>query len=175
MHKDYFEHGHNNILKFFPDRIQIENIWIKPKHFILGKTVFRRNQLIADLFLKIHFGERLGSGMQRMRDSCKKENYPYPEIEFTETHFYIIFRQSTEYLKIAEIEKDTVKDTVKLLQNKEKIIIDIITENPKVTAKILSDRLGINLRNTRKYLDRLKQKGLLKRIGSDKSGHWKIK
>ena len=26
MHKDYFEHGHNNILKFFPDRIQLENI-----------------------------------------------------------------------------------------------------------------------------------------------------
>lgn len=31
MHKDCFEHGHNNILKFFPDRIQKENIWAKPK------------------------------------------------------------------------------------------------------------------------------------------------
>lgn len=64
MHKDYFEHGHNNILKFFPDRIQIENIWVKPKKFILGKTVFRRNHLVADLFSRIHFGEKIGSGMK---------------------------------------------------------------------------------------------------------------
>src|SRR3972149_2031073 len=102
MHKDYFEHGHNNILKFFPDRIQIENIWLKPKHFTLGQTVFRRNQLIADLFSRIHFGEKLGSGMQRMREFCKAENSPYPKVEYTDTHFYIIFKQSDEYLKLAE-------------------------------------------------------------------------
>ena len=59
MHKNYFEHGHNNILKFFPERIQIENVWIKPNHFILEKTVFRRNKIIATLFSRIHFGEKL--------------------------------------------------------------------------------------------------------------------
>ncbi|MGA1826300.1 MAG: hypothetical protein ACMUIP_16720 [bacterium] len=32
MHKDYFEHGHNNSLKFFPNKIRIENIWVKPVH-----------------------------------------------------------------------------------------------------------------------------------------------
>jgi len=102
MHKDYFEHGHNNILKFFPDRIQIENIWVKPGNFVLGKTVFRRNHIIADLFLRIHFGERLGSGMRRMRQICKNENAPYPQIEYTDTHFYVTFRQSREYWKLAE-------------------------------------------------------------------------
>ena len=104
MHKDYFEHGHNNILKFFPDKIQIENIWVKPKKFILGKTVFRRNHLVADLFSRIHFGEKIGSGMKRMRDICKKENTPYPEIKYTDTHFYVVFKQSREYLKMAEEE-----------------------------------------------------------------------
>jgi len=33
IHKDYFEHGHNNILKFFPDKIQTENVWLKPIYF----------------------------------------------------------------------------------------------------------------------------------------------
>lgn len=42
MHKYYFEHGHNNILRFLPGRIRIENYWHKPAHFVLGKTVFRR-------------------------------------------------------------------------------------------------------------------------------------
>jgi len=82
MHKNYFEHGHNNILKFFPERIQIENVWIKPNHFILEKTVFRRNKIIATLFSRIHFGEKLGSGMERMKWYCKKENAPFPKIVF---------------------------------------------------------------------------------------------
>jgi len=85
MHKYYFEHGHNNILRFFPDRIRIENYWQKPSHFVLGKTVFRRNHIIADLFAKIHFGEKMGTGFERIREVCKKENAPFPEIEFNQT------------------------------------------------------------------------------------------
>lgn len=36
-----------------------------------------------------------------MKDFCKAENSPYPKVEYTDTHFYIIFRQSDEYLKKA--------------------------------------------------------------------------
>ncbi|MCK4419617.1 putative DNA binding domain-containing protein, partial [Candidatus Aerophobetes bacterium] len=79
MHKYYFEHGHNNILRFLPDRIRIENYWQKPTNFILGKTVFRRNRIIADLFAKIHFGEKMGTGFERIREICQKENTPFPE------------------------------------------------------------------------------------------------
>lgn len=46
MHKYYFEHGHNNILRFMPDRIRIENYWQRPSPFVLGRTVFRRNHII---------------------------------------------------------------------------------------------------------------------------------
>ena len=73
MHKYYFEHGHNNILRFFPDKIRIENYWQKPSNFVLGKTVFRRNHIIADLFSKIHFGEKMGTGFDRIREICEKE------------------------------------------------------------------------------------------------------
>ena len=100
MHKNYFEHGHNNILKFFPDRIQIENVWIKPNHFILEKTVFRRNKIIAALFSRIHFGEKLGSGMERMKEYCKKEQAPFPKIDFTGSHFYIVFKPTKSYLEM---------------------------------------------------------------------------
>ena len=87
MHRDYFEHGHNNILRFLPDSIRIENFWRKPQHFKLGETVFRRNPLLVDLFARIHFGEKMGTGLYRMRNICKKENAPYPRIKFSENFF----------------------------------------------------------------------------------------
>ncbi len=173
MHKDYFEHGHNNILKFFPDRIQIENIWLKPKNFILGKTIFRRNQVIADLFSRIHFGEKIGSGMERIREYCKAENSPFPEINFTETHFYVVFRPSREYLELSAAERLGEKLGEKLGEN-EKKILEIILKDSHITTKELSQDIGISETAIGNNIAKLKKKGLLKRIGPDKGGCWEI-
>lgn len=186
MHKDYFEHGHNNILKFFPDRIQIENIWSKPKDFILGKTIFRRNQVIADLFSRIHFGEKIGSGMERIREYCKAENAPFPDFHFTETHFYVVFKQSKEYIKLSAKQQETTQKTREkrwsekwserwseagFSRNQIKII-NFIKENPKISRKELSDKLHINPSAIQKHIEKLKQERIIKRIGPDKGGHW---
>ncbi|MDH7513955.1 MAG: ATP-binding protein [Clostridiales bacterium] len=132
MHKYYFEHGHNNILRFLPDRIRIENFWQKPSHFVLGKTVFRRNHLIADLFSKIHFGEKMGTGFERIREICKKENAPFPEIEFNENYFYVTFRQSEEYLNILSRGE---KYEVTKLNERQKIVFDHLKKTGRVTTK----------------------------------------
>jgi ATP-dependent DNA helicase RecG len=182
MHKDYFEHGHNNILKFFPDRIQIENVWVKPKKFILGKTIFRRNHLIADLFSRIHFGEKIGSGMQRMKDICKKENAPFPKINYTDTHFYIVFKQSREYLKMAEAEKKVEEKVVRKggqkrwsgLTKRQREILQLLKENPELSRRELSDRLKINPSAVQKHIEKLKEKEFIVRVGPDKGGHWKV-
>jgi len=177
MHKNYFEHGHNNILKFFPDRIQIENIWIKPKHFVLGKTVFRRNKIIAGLFSRIHFGEKLGSGMERMKEYCKKENAPFPKIDFTGTHFYIVFKPTISYLEMAKNEEVVRKGGQKRwseLTEKQQTILRIIKENPKISRKELVKELNINPSAVQKHIEKLKQKKLLKRIGPAKGGHWEV-
>jgi len=134
MHKYYFEHGHNNILRFLPDRIKIENYWQKPAHFILGKTVFRRNHIIADLFAKIHFGEKMGTGFERIREVCKKENAPFPEIEFNENYFYVTFRQSNEYLKLAK-EEERIKEKSSLLNDRQRKALEFIKQNGRLTMK----------------------------------------
>lgn len=38
----------------------------------------------------------------------------------------------------------------------------------------MSDKLKINPSAVQKHLNKLKQKGLLKRIGPDKGGYWEI-
>jgi len=171
MHKDYFEHGHNNILKFFPDRIQIENIWIKPKNFILGKTIFRRNQIIADLFARIHFGEKIGSGMERIREYCKKENSPFPNIHFTETHFYIAFKPSKEYLKYAgrEIMADKINT---VLSERQKKAFDYVKENGKITNNEYRKLANVGKVYAVKELNDMVNKKILLRKGYGRSVHY---
>lgn len=143
----------------------IENVWAKPKTFIVGKTVFRRNHLIAELFSRIRFGEKLGSGMLRMKDICRTENAPSPQVEFNENYFYVTFRQSHEYLKLAK-EETTQKTTQKILS--------AIKGKPGITRDELAALLGITPNGVKCHLDNLKKKGVIKRIGGRREGVWEI-
>jgi ATP-dependent DNA helicase RecG len=69
--------------------------------------------------------------------------------------------------------KDTNKDTNSLSQN-EKEILMIIRNNPRISISHLSLRVGINIRNIKNNLEKLKNKGLIERIGKPKGGFWKI-
>jgi ATP-dependent DNA helicase RecG len=173
MHKYYFERGHNNILRFLPDRIRIENYWQKPSHFVLGKTVFRRNHIIADLFSKIHFGEKMGTGFDRIREICKKESSPFPGVEFNENYFYVTFRQSEEYLEIAKKEKLKVTGLSSLNQRQLKAL-DYLREKGKITNKEYVEINNISRETAKRDLSDLTEKGLLKIIGKGRGSHYVI-
>lgn len=69
--------------------------------------------------------------------------------------------------------KDTVKDTVKS-NNKAANIIKLIRKNPSIIIKELSEQIGINQRNLKRYIAKLKENGFIKREGSDKTGFWRV-
>ena len=62
---------------------------------------------------------------------------------------------------------------VKLGVNGEKII-NLISKNKEITAKALSEKIKISLTAVENNIAKLKEKDILKRIGSDKTGYWEI-
>ncbi len=177
MHKYYLEPGHNNMLAIFPDHIEIEDYWIKPIGFVLEETKFRRNPLITDLFLRIGFGEKIGSGIRRMNEICRQENAPKPEIDAQENYFYVTFKPSYEYLDFVSAErkeKRLIERLVEGLVENQKKILTLVRENPYVSKREMSESIGISTTAIDKNIASLKKKGLLKRIGPAKGGHWEI-
>jgi len=173
MHKYYFEHGHNNILKFFPDRIRIENYWQEPHNFILGETVFRRNQIIADLFARIHFGEKMGSGLERIKEICKKENAPFPEIEFNPNYFYVTFRQSLEYLKMSESEK-SIEPDFSMLNERQRKAMNYVRNKDRITNKEYVEINNISRETAKRDLSDLVEKNVLKIEGKGRGMYYVI-
>ncbi|MDP3103839.1 MAG: putative DNA binding domain-containing protein [Candidatus Methanoperedens sp.] len=174
MHKYYFEHGHNNILKFFPDRIRIENYWQEPHNFILGETVFRRNHIIADLFARIHFGEKMGSGLERIKEICNKENAPFPEIKFNENYFYVTFRQSEEYLEMAQEEKVKEALAVVLTERQERAI-EYLRENVFITTRVYANLVDVSERQARYDLNDLVEKNLIIAEGATTARKYRLR
>ena len=46
--------------------------------------------------------------------------------------------------------------------------------NKLVSMRELEEIIGINERNVRKNIDKLKSLGVIERIGPDKGGYWKV-
>lgn len=59
-------------------------------------------------------------------------------------------------------------------QKSSEIILELLKENPKLSAKKLSEQIGITSRAVEKQLASLVEKGLIKREGSPKGGHWEV-
>ncbi|MFM8490163.1 MAG: winged helix-turn-helix domain-containing protein, partial [Bacteroidota bacterium] len=66
---------------------------------------------------------------------------------------------------------DTVNDTVKSAYN---TVLGLIKQDNTITATEISDRLRISLSTAKRRLKELKEKGIVKREGSDKTGNWKV-
>lgn len=54
-------------------------------------------------------------------------------------------------------------------------VLDMIRTNPTISANEAGRLLNLSPRMIRKYISVLKAAGLLERVGSNKSGYWKIK
>lgn len=62
---------------------------------------------------------------------------------------------------------------VKLGESEEKIL-HLLIANKFATINIIAQSIGISTTAVEKNLIKLKGKGLLRRIGPDKGGHWEI-
>ena len=71
--------------------------------------------------------------------------------------------------------KINYKTTRKTTQKTTRKILDLIRKNPYITRKELAQKIeNITEDGIKYHLAKLKQQGILKRIGPDKGGHWEI-
>lgn len=69
------------------------------------------------------------------------------------------------------IEKATSPAKPKKTRDK---IIDLLRQNPKLSATALAAEIGISTKGIQRHLANLKAEGILQRIGPDKGGQWRV-
>ena len=166
VHRDYSISGTSIMVEVYDDRISIVNPGGLVKGLskkTLGTLSIRRNPIIADLFFRMGKMERMGTGIKRMKEAMKKERLPSPQIE-VDTFFKITFlRTENKGGRLSE----------KVGEN-EAAILDLISKNNTITYIALAKQLNISEKAIYVNVEKLKNKGLLKRVGPDKGGHWEI-
>ena len=66
--------------------------------------------------------------------------------------------------------KSSLKSSLKSSQK----ILELISVSPSITISEIADRLGMTTRGVDKNIKRLKEQGVIRRVGPDKGGHWEV-
>lgn len=70
---------------------------------------------------------------------------------------------------------DTINDTVKpQIDTVNDTVFSLIKQDYKITANEIGERLKISLSTVRRKIKELRDNRKIVRVGSDKTGHWKI-
>lgn len=101
--------------------------------------------------------------MQFLKNLLLKEHYP---LKNREMH--------VDYTDPVKVEDDPVKVGSDLINSQNDTVFSLIKQNHKITAVEISERLEMSLSTVKRKIKNLKEQGKIERIGSDKTGSWKI-
>lgn len=126
------------------------------------------NEVLASIFLQLRISERSGRGVPKIVSIYGKESIKIDKNRITVT---------IPFNKINVNSFEIVSDKVyhKVTNKTEDIIIAIIRDNPNITVNQLMIKTSLSEPGVKKNLKQLKEKGIIERVGSNKTGYWKIK
>ncbi|MEA3287108.1 MAG: winged helix-turn-helix transcriptional regulator [Candidatus Marinimicrobia bacterium] len=101
--------------------------------------------------------------IERIMDACKAADVPEPEFETG--GLWVVFHYPEE-AKERMSEKASEKASEKIIKE--------ISRNSNATIASLAQLTGVTTRSVERNLKKLQESGQLKRIGSDKGGHWEV-
>ena len=178
VHRDY-KNTSDIVIKIFDDRILFTN----PGRIYGNLTIEDlkrddyvssiRNKLLAEAFYLTGDIEKYGTGFVRIREMLKD----YPEVSFSIKEIGDFFRIELVHEPTpGDLQKDLGKDLQKqyALTDNQLKILEAVSHDRTVTQQRLSELIGITSKNIRVNMKKLGDKGLLKRVGPDKGGHWQI-
>ena len=190
VHNDY-THGYTPVVELFSDRLEMTSIGGLPaglseKDFFSGVSL-PRNREIMRIFKDVEMVEELGSGMNRILKSYDKSIFKIADSYIRVSFKYVMgideqsgissqnFNQSTKWTdnqstKRTDVPSRKVASTEALKAD----MLSFIRENPSASYQQIGDGVGIGRSTTGKYLKQMIEAGLLKRMGNNKSGYWKI-
>lgn len=162
----------------YDDRLYIANCGRLPESWSVKKLMEKHssepfNPNIAHVYYLAGFIESWGRGIEKMCQACREDHVPLPEYDITGNSVMIRFIAPEDRVVYGPSKNGTVNGTVAFTE-KERQILELLSEDPAYTYQELANRLNIGRKAVFGRIKKLKDKGTLQRVGSDKSGYWKI-
>ena len=190
-HRDYLVTGSEVHVDMFDNRLEIYS----PGGMADGTKVqdqdvyqipsTRRNLLLADLFGRIGYMERKGSGLAEICDySSAASNYTeamHP-VFYSDSTKFVVTLWNMNYDGVSDKAKkdsgnNVQKDDQKNVQKKTSLtteVLEIIAVQKDISLSKMADQLSVSPKTVQRMMDVLKAEGRVVRKGGRRYGYWEI-
>lgn len=156
--------------EIFVDRIEITSYGslidgLDKKDFFAGVSIPRNRELMR-VYRDLELVEQLGSGIPRILQSYGRECFVFLT-NFTR----MVFPKSVIDSGLVDGLVDRLVDGLVDTQQK---ILGLVHVNPKVSKRVMADHIGVSTTTIDKHIQILRNRSILERVGSDRTGYWKI-
>ena len=128
-----------------------------------------RNRELMRIFKDVGLVEQLGSGMSRIL-----KVYPKDIFEISDHFIKVIFPITDVYRKHITDNGDINGNINGNINGDAERVFKLLCQKPDLTAKEMETVLGFSTRKISRIIKELKSKGKIRRIGSNKTGYWKV-
>lgn len=169
-HRDYLINGSEVHIDIYDDRLEIYSPGGMPDGSNIQERdpvtvpATRRNPVLADVFNRLGYMERKGSGFAKILD-----NYAF-QVNYTDEKKP--YFRSDRYQFTVIMPNLNYRGTQDGTQDFDTLIMNMIEENNKISAKIMAEKLGVSLRTVRRLI---KENDQIEYVEHGFSGYWKIK
>lgn len=189
VHRDYLDMGSEVHIDIFDDRLEIyspggmyDGTLIQDRD-IDNVPSKRRNPVVADIFSRLDYMERRGSGFKKIMQAYEVElNYTEdkkPAFYSNATEFRVILKNLNFTDEVLN-EKNEVLDEVlnEVLDSgrteMEIKVIKAILSSPRIKQKELAEQVGISVSTIQRTIKKLVKEGKIVRVNGKRDGYWKV-
>ena len=136
---------------------------------------YPKNPKIAKVFKEIGLADELGSGVRNMYKYTKIYSGGVPELKEDDIFRAYIPLTANDHINVTQnVTQDVTQNVTQNVTEKQFEILKLIKINNKINQGEIAEKLKISRRTVIRNMNELQEKGIIKRIGADKNGHWEI-
>jgi len=175
-HKQY-QSGIPIQISVYEDRLYVANVGSLPENWTIESLMAKHSSVpynpnIASVFYLAGFIESWGRGVEKICDALKADNLPMPEYTVHPGDIMIKFTGSED--RIVRVTDKVTNGVTGEVTDRERQVLQLLIEDPGYTMPQLAEKMTVSRKTVAGYLKSLKEKGVIERVGTTRSGHWEI-
>lgn len=189
VHRDYLDMGSEVHIDIFDDRLEIyspggmyDGTLIQDRD-IDNVPSKRRNPVVADIFSRLDYMERRGSGFKKIMQAYEVEP------NYTEDKRPVFYSNATEFRVILK----NLNFTDEVLNEKNEVLDEVLNEvldsgrtemeikvikailfSPRIKQKELAEQVGTSVSTIQRTIKKLVKEGKIVRVNGKRDGYWKV-
>ena len=183
IHRNYMEIGSEVHIDMYDDRLEIyspggmfDGINIQDRD-LMNIPSRRRNPIIADVFSRLDYMERRGSGFRKIiEDYQSQQKYTDDKapVFISQYDAFFLTLKNLNYSPGNNPGNNQGTFPDKKYEHRAAQVKSLITDNPAISMTELAQQLGISKKQALYAIDLLRGRGEIHRVGNNRSGHWVI-